>query len=81
MGKRQDNSISETANCGYDSNVKGVELSQTNNAEAACHFSITVCSSSEFIFLKLVNLFGQLVRLLAWGISPMQGLYIHTEKH
>jgi hypothetical protein len=34
-------------------------------------------SGSEFIFLKLMNLFGQLVGLLGRGISPTQGLYLH----
>jgi hypothetical protein len=30
-----------------------------------------------FIFLKLMNIFGQLVGLLGRGISPTQGLYLH----
>jgi hypothetical protein len=42
---------------------------------------LLACSGSEFIYLKLMNLFGQLVGLLGRGISPTQGLYLHTEKH
>jgi hypothetical protein len=34
------------------------------------------------IFLKLMNLFGQLVGLLGRGIAPTQGLYLHrTTQH
>jgi hypothetical protein len=28
-----------------------------------------------------MNLFSQLVWLLGWGISPTQGLYLHTGQH
>jgi hypothetical protein len=30
------------------------------------------------IFLKLMNLFTQLVGFLGWGIGPTQGLYLHS---
>jgi hypothetical protein len=36
---------------------------------------------SELIFLKLMNLSGQLVGLLGRGIGPTQGLYPHTGQH
>jgi hypothetical protein len=39
---------------------------------------LLACSGSEFIFLKLMNLFGQLVGLFRRGIFPTQGLYLHT---
>jgi hypothetical protein len=43
---------------------------------------LLACSGSEFIFLKLMNLFGQLAGLLGRGISPTQGLYLHrTTQH
>jgi hypothetical protein len=32
-------------------------------------------------FLELMNLCGHLVGLLGRGISPTQGLYLHTEQH
>jgi hypothetical protein len=43
---------------------------------------LLACSGSEFIFLKLMYLFGQLVGLLGGGISPTQGLYLNrTTQH
>jgi len=30
---------------------------------------------------EIMNLFGHLVGLLGWGISPTQGLYLHTAQH
>jgi hypothetical protein len=36
---------------------------------------------SELIFLKHMNLFGQLVGLLGWGIGPTQGVYLYTRQH
>jgi hypothetical protein len=39
---------------------------------------LLACSSFRIYFLKLMNLFGQLVGLLGWATGPMQGLYIYT---
>jgi hypothetical protein len=41
----------------------------------------TACSDSEFLLLKFMNLFGHLVGILGWGISPTQGLYLYTGQY
>jgi hypothetical protein len=38
---------------------------------------LLACSGTELIFLKLMNLFRQLVELLGRGIGQTQGLYLH----
>jgi hypothetical protein len=38
---------------------------------------LLACSGSEFYFLKLMNLFRQMLGLLGWGIGSSQGLYLH----